>query len=94
MWNHMEQRPVPLHQGHSPNPLSQATGDAVYLQLPREMDLNSAHLVDSRAAQSEICSYRTVYVHISLYFSSSNTVFWNTPKRFIRVVLIVFFWFD
>jgi hypothetical protein len=34
----------------------------------------------SQAAQSETGSYRTAYVHIVLYFSSINTVFWNIPQ--------------
>ncbi len=75
IWNHMEQRPVPLH----PAP-SQVNGDSVYLQLSRGIHLDSAHLVDSRAAQSVICSYRIVYIDIVLYFSSSNIVSWDTPQ--------------
>ncbi len=50
-WNYVEQRPVPLHPGHPP--FSQATGDSVYLKLPRRMNLDSVH---SRAAQSGTCS--------------------------------------
>jgi hypothetical protein len=61
-----------------PPPPSQATGNSDYLQLWRGMDLDSAHLVDSRAAQSRTCGYRIVYVDIVLYFSSSNTVSWKT----------------
>jgi hypothetical protein len=71
-------------------PPSQATGDSIYLQLSRGMGLDSAHLVDLRAAQSRFCGYRTVYVHIVLYFSPSNTVSWNTPQMIIFVVMIVF----
>jgi hypothetical protein len=57
---------------HSPPP--QATGGSVWI------DLDSVHLVDSRAAQSRICGYRTVYVDIVFYFSSSITVSRNTPQ--------------
>ncbi len=76
MLNHVEQRPVPPPPG-------QATGDSVYLQLPRGMYLD----VDLRAAHPKFevigkCS-------IVLNFSSSNTVFWNTPKWFICITLIV-----
>jgi hypothetical protein len=82
MWNHVEQRPVTLHPVHSPPPPpSLATGDSGYLQLPRGMDQDRAHLVNLRAAKSGICGYRTVYVHIVLYFSSINTVYWNTSRK-------------
>ncbi len=77
-----------LHPGH-PSPSSQVTTDSVYLQPSRGMDLVSAHLVDSGAAKSGIWGFRVVYVHIVLYFSSSNTVSWNTLKLFIHIVLIV-----
>ncbi len=62
----------PLHLA----PPSQATGDLVYLQLPRRMNKDSVH---ARATHSGTCSDRTVYVNIILYFSSSNIVSWNTP---------------
>jgi hypothetical protein len=66
---------------------SQAIGDSVYLQHSRGMDLDSAHLVDSQAAQSGICGYRAVvYVHIVISFSSSNTVSFCT-KRLITKCL-------
>jgi hypothetical protein len=67
---------------------SQATGDSVFLQLSRGMDLDSAHLVDLREAQSGICGFRTVYVDIILYFSSSNTISWNTSQMVYPQVLI------
>jgi hypothetical protein len=70
----------------APPPISQAKWDSVYLQLSRRINLDSVHL---QTAQSRTCSYKTLYVHVVLYISSSNTLFWNTPKWFIRIVLIV-----
>jgi hypothetical protein len=68
---------------------SQATWDSVFLQLSRGMNLDSGHLVDSRAAKSGICGYRTVYLDIVLYFSSSNTISWNTAQMVYLLILIV-----
>jgi hypothetical protein len=65
----------PSTQGTRPPP-SQVTGDSVYFQPPRRMNLVSVH---SWAAQSGTCSYR-MRVCIVLYFSSGNTVFWNTTQ--------------
>ncbi len=79
MWNHVEQRPAPLHLGHS-SPSSQATTDSVYLQLWRGMDLDGAHPGSSRAAQSVLCSYGIVYASIVIYFSFNDTGTWNTPQ--------------
>ncbi len=48
----------------------------------RGMDQDRAHQGDShsQAAQSVITRYGIVYVYFFLYFSSSNTVSWNTQK--------------
>jgi hypothetical protein len=77
MWNHVRQKPAPLHPGHS-YPSSQVTTDSVSLQPSRGMDLDSAHPGNSGAAWSMIRGYGIVYVYIVLYFPSSNTVSWNT----------------
>ncbi len=69
-----------------PPTLSQATEDSVCLQLPRRINLNSVH---SQMAQSWTCGYRTVYVNIVLYFSSSLLEHPPPPKWFIRIILIV-----
>jgi hypothetical protein len=71
----------PLLPNHS-IPSSQATTDQSTLQLRRGIDLDGAHPGSLRAALSRICRYRTVYLFIVNYFSSSNTVSWNTPQMF------------
>ncbi len=66
----------PSTQGTQPTLPVRPLGDSVYLQLPRRINLDSVH---SRAVQSRTCVYRTGYVNIVLYISSSNNVFWYAP---------------
>ncbi len=79
-------RPPP-HPGHPPTP-SQATHSG-YLQLPRSMNMKVYSIFASGLIRT--CGYRTVYVNIVLYFSSSSIVFWNThpPRWFVCIALTV-----
>ncbi len=68
----------PSTQGILPSPLS-GHWEFSLLADPKK-DESGQCREHSQAAQSGTTSYRTVYVHIFLYFSSINTVFWNIPQ--------------
>jgi hypothetical protein len=78
---HMEQGPGPLHPGHPP-PLPYLPGHwNLSLLVAFNKDGSGQCSGQPQTAQFGICVHRRVYVHIVLYFPSSNSVFWNVPPN-------------
>jgi hypothetical protein len=78
---HVEQGPDPLHPGQLP-PLSNLPGHwRISLLVTLNKDRPEQWRGHLRTAQPRICGHWRVYLNIVLYFSSSNTVFWNVPPN-------------
>jgi hypothetical protein len=89
---HVEQGPVmPPHQKH---PLFPGHWGFSLLAALKK-DGSGQYSGQSRTAQSRTCGYWTVYVHIVLYLSFSNTVLWNIPQMvYLHSTDVIVFRFD
>ncbi len=78
---HMEQGPDPSTQGICPPPLSAWPLWKISLLATLNKDCSEQWSGHLQTAQPRTCGPWRVNINIILYFSSSNTVFWNVPPN-------------